>query len=78
MAVEPDLRVVAEFGNQSLDADGDVLEDERTRGVDDVDALAAGVGMMRACLAMTSGGWLWLIIRKPTVSSPRSRARPKC
>ena len=34
--------------------------------------------MIRACLASTSGGWVWLIIRKPTVSSPSSRARPKC
>ena len=34
--------------------------------------------MIRACLASTSGGWVWLIIRKPTVSSPSSRASPKC
>ncbi len=34
--------------------------------------------MIRACLASTSGGWVWLIIRKPTVSRPSSRARPKC
>ncbi|SLJ81406.1 Uncharacterised protein [Mycobacteroides abscessus subsp. abscessus] len=34
--------------------------------------------MMRACLASTSGGWVCDIIRKPTVSRPSSRARPKC
>ena len=34
--------------------------------------------MIRACLASTSGGWVWLIIRKPTVSRPSSRASPKC
>ena len=31
--------------------------------------------MIRACFASTSGGWVWLIIRKPTVSRPSSRAR---
>ncbi len=34
--------------------------------------------MIRACFASASGGWVWLIIRKPTVSSPSSRASPKC
>ena len=34
--------------------------------------------MIRACFASTSGGWVWLIIRKPTVSRPRSLARAKC
>ena len=34
--------------------------------------------MIRACLASSSGGWECAIIRKPTVSSPSSRARPKC
>ena len=34
--------------------------------------------MIRACSASTSGGWVWLIIRKPTVSRPSSRASPKC
>ena len=34
--------------------------------------------MIRAWPASTSGGWEWAIIRNPTVSSPISRARPKC
>ncbi len=34
--------------------------------------------MIRACFASTSGGWVWDIIRKPTVSSPSSRASAKC
>ncbi len=34
--------------------------------------------MIRACLARTSGGCEWAIIKKPTVSSPRSRASRKC
>jgi hypothetical protein len=34
--------------------------------------------MIRACWASTSGGWVWLIIRNPTVSRPNSLARPKC
>ncbi len=34
--------------------------------------------MIRACFASTSGAWVWLIIKKPTVSRPSSRARPKC
>ncbi len=34
--------------------------------------------MMRACSASFSGGMVWLIIRNPTVSSPSSRASPKC
>ena len=34
--------------------------------------------MIRACFASTSGGWVCAIIRKPTVSSPRSRASAKC
>ena len=34
--------------------------------------------MIRACLAKTSGGWVWLIIKKPTVSKPSSRATLKC
>ena len=34
--------------------------------------------MIRAWAASTSGGWLWAIIRNPTVSSPSSRATPKC
>ncbi len=34
--------------------------------------------MIRACFASTSGGWVWLIIRKPTVSRPSSRASLKC
>jgi hypothetical protein len=34
--------------------------------------------MIRACSASFSGGWECDIIRKPTVSRPRSRASPKC
>ncbi len=34
--------------------------------------------MIRACLASSAGVVLCAIIRKPTVSMPRSRARPKC
>ena len=34
--------------------------------------------MMRAWAASFSGGMVWLIIRKPTVSRPSSRASPKC
>ena len=34
--------------------------------------------MMRACAASFSGEMVWLIIRKPTVSRPSSRAKPKC
>ncbi len=37
VTVEPDLGVVAEFGDQCLHPHGDVLEHERTRGVHDVD-----------------------------------------
>ena len=44
VAVEPDLGVGAELGNQGGDAVGDVLEDQGAGGVHDVDALAAGVG----------------------------------
>ncbi len=44
MAVEADLCVVAEFGDQRGDAVGHALEHQRARRVDDVDALAAGVG----------------------------------
>ena len=34
--------------------------------------------MIRACSARTDGGCEWDIIRKPTVSSPSSRAIRKC
>ena len=34
--------------------------------------------MMRAWAASFSGAMVWLIIRKPTVSRPSSRASPKC
>ena len=34
--------------------------------------------MIRACFASTSGGCVWAIIKKPTVSRPRSRASAKC
>jgi hypothetical protein len=34
--------------------------------------------MIRPCRASSSGVTLWAIIRKPTVSSPSSRASPKC
>ena len=34
--------------------------------------------MNRACRASSSGEVRWLIIRKPTVSMPSERARPKC
>ena len=44
MAVEAHLRVVAEFGDQRRDPVGDALEHQRAGRVDDVDALAAGVG----------------------------------
>ena len=44
MAVKTDLCVVAEFGDQRRDPVGDALEHQRTGRVDDVDALAAGVG----------------------------------
>ena len=44
VAVEADLGVVAEFGDQRGHPVGDALEHQRAGGVDDVDALAAGVG----------------------------------
>ena len=34
--------------------------------------------MIRACFASTSGDCVWLIIRNPTVSRPRSRPSAKC
>ena len=34
--------------------------------------------MMRACSASFSGGTVCAIIKNPTVSSPISRASPKC
>ena len=34
--------------------------------------------MIRACLASSAGVVMCAIIKKPTVSMPRSRARPKC
>src|ERR1700689_5509288 len=34
--------------------------------------------MIRACLASSAGVVLCAIMRKPTVSMPRSRASPKC
>jgi len=34
--------------------------------------------MIRACRASSSGVVRWLIIRKPAVSMPRSRATAKC
>ena len=42
--VEPDLRVVAELGDERRHAVADLVEDQRAGGVDDVDALASGVG----------------------------------
>ena len=44
MAVEADLRVVAELCDEGRHALADLVEDQCARGVDDVDALAAGVG----------------------------------
>jgi hypothetical protein len=44
VAVEADLRVVTELGDKGGDAVGHALEHQSARGVDDVDALAAGVG----------------------------------
>ncbi len=43
MAVEADLGLGSDFGDERGDAVGDLIEDQRTSGVDDVDALAAGV-----------------------------------
>lgn len=43
-AVEADLGVVAEFCDQGRDMIGNLFQDERTGRVDDVDALAAGIG----------------------------------
>ncbi len=34
--------------------------------------------MIRAWAARSTGAALWLSMRKPTVSMPRSRAAPKC
>ena len=44
VAVEADLGVVAEFGNQRRHPVAHAFEDQRSGGVDDVDALATGVG----------------------------------
>ena len=44
MAVEADLGVVAEFGDQRRDPVAHPVEHQRAGGVDDVDALASGVG----------------------------------
>ena len=43
MTVEPDLRVVADLGDQRGHSIAHLLEDQRTGRVDDVHALAAGV-----------------------------------
>jgi len=44
VAVEPDLRVGAQFGDQRADPLADVLQDQGTGRVDHVDALAPRVG----------------------------------
>ena len=44
MAVKTNLGVLAQFCDQSRHPIGDVTQDQRTRRVDDIDALAPGVG----------------------------------
>ena len=44
MPVETHLGVVTEFGDQRRDPVANALEHQRSRGVDDVDALTSGVG----------------------------------
>ena len=78
MAVEAHLGVVAEFGDQGGDPVRHALEHQGARGIDDIDALAAGVGHDPGLLGQLLRRGVWLIIRKPTVSRPRSRAKPKC
>ena len=79
VAVEADLRVVAELGDQRRHPVGDACSStsapaESTTYTHWQPASA----MIRACSASFSGGWVCDIIRKPTVSRPSSRARPKC
>ena len=56
----------------------DTVEDQRAGRVDDVDALAAGVGHDPGLRGQHLRRLVCAIIRKPTVSRPSSRASPKC
>ena len=56
MAVESDLGVVAELGDHGGDTVGDLVHDERASGVDDVDALAAGIRHDAGLLGEHLGG----------------------
>ena len=55
-----------------------VFQDHRAGGVDDVDALAAGVDHDAGLTGQHLRRLAVAIIRKPTVSSPSSRASAKC
>ena len=74
VAVEADLRVATELGDERADVVlGHVLQDHGPgRMKCHVHALAAGIGHDPLWRASTSGRWEWAIIRKPTVSRPSS------
>ena len=77
-AWKPTCASDAELGDERGDPIRHLLEDQRTRRIDHVHALASGVDHHPRLLGQDSGGWVWDIIKKPTVSIPMARANPKC
>src|SRR3546814_19899101 len=78
MRMHPALRFGLEDPIVSFEAGPDAVHVEGSAAVGYKDAMAPYPSMSKACCASASGSIIWLIIRKPETSMPRSRDIPIC